>query len=125
MHTLTKLSATETEVMQIIWELAAPVTVSQLLIVFEQRNWKTSTMSTILARLIDKGFLTKEMKGKANYYRATLTLPEYQKYETRSLLTDVFSGNVKNLVAALVDEDVSGQDIDELKKWFEDMTGGA
>jgi BlaI family penicillinase repressor len=125
MHTLTKLSATETEVMQAIWELATPVTVSQLLTVFRQRNWKTSTMSTILARLIDKGFLTKEMKGKANYYCATLTLPEYQKYETRSLLTDVFSGNVKNLVAALVDEDVSGQDIDELKKWFEDMTGGA
>ena len=120
MSTLGRLSEAETEVMQAIWELAGPVTVAQLLVIFDERKqWKTSTLSTILSRLIDKGFLTKSMKGKVNFYEVVLTFQEYQKRETQNLLTNLYSGNVKSFVAALVDDEiVSREDIDELKRWF-------
>jgi len=126
MNKLGKLSATEIEVMQSIWELANPVTVAQLLAIFEKsKNWKTSTLSTILSRLIDKGFLTKEMKGKVNFYSTNLTLQQYQKHETQSLLTTLYDGSVKTLVAALVDDEIVSQDeLDDLKQWFQDKTGG-
>jgi len=121
-----RLSETEAEVMQTIWELATPVTVAQILAIFEERKgWKTSTLSTILSRLIDKGFLAKEMKGKVNYYKSELTLQDYQKHETQSLLSNLYGGNVKNFVAALVDDDkVSQDDINELKQWFDERAGG-
>jgi len=125
MNKLGRLSETEMEVMQVIWELANPVTVAELLAIFEKsKGWKTSTLSTILSRLIDKGFLTKKMKGKVNFYNTNLSLQQFQKYEAQSLLTSLYGGNIKSFVAALVDDDgVTQDDIQELKQWFKDIVG--
>ena len=120
----TRLSETEMEVMQVIWELPTPATVSQILNVFEVRKgWKTSTLSTLMARLIEKGFLTKEMKGKVNYYYTLLTLEEYKNRETQSLISNLYGGVTKNLLAALIQTDgISQRDIDDLRQWFESQT---
>jgi len=119
MKKLGRLSETEVEVMEVIWEVAAPVTVAQLLDIFESKGWKTSTLSTILKRLIEKGYLTKSMIGKVNYYDPVLTLDEYKKHETQSFLSRLYNGKVKNFIAALVDDDeLSRDDIAELKEWF-------
>ncbi|MEJ8545285.1 BlaI/MecI/CopY family transcriptional regulator [Brevibacillus borstelensis] len=119
MKKLGRLSETELEVMEVIWELAAPVTVAQLLDIFASKDWKTSTVSTILKRLIEKGFLTKSMVGKTNVYAPALTLQEYKKYETKTFLNRLYNGQVKNFIAALVDEEeLSQKDITELKEWF-------
>ena len=125
MKKIGRLSETEMQVMQTIWELATPVTVAQLLDIFnESKSWKTSTLSTILARLIEKGFLTKQMKGKVNFYDVSVTLENYQKYEIQNLLTNSFGGNIKNFVAALVDDNsVTKEDIDDLKQWFQNKAG--
>ncbi len=124
MKNLGRLSETELEVMEVIWGVTPPVTVSQLLDIFESKGWKTSTVSTILKRLIEKGFLTKSMNGKVNYYDPVLTLDEYKKHETQSLLKRLYNGKVKNFIAALVDdEELSREDIDELKDWFAGKEG--
>ncbi|HZG82877.1 MAG TPA: BlaI/MecI/CopY family transcriptional regulator, partial [Brevibacillus sp.] len=93
------------EVMEVIWGVAAPVTVAQLLDIFKSKGWKTSTLSTILKRLIEKGYLTKSMIGKVNYYDPVLTLDEYKKHETQSFLSRLYNGKVKNFIASLVDDD--------------------
>lgn len=124
MKTLGRLSETEMEVMQKIWELATPVTVAQLLNIFEGKDWKTSTASTILKRLIEKGFLAKSMEGKINFYEPALTLDEYKKYETKTLLSRLYKGNVTNFITTLVDdEELSPNDIAELKEWFRSKEG--
>ncbi|GIP39040.1 hypothetical protein J31TS4_23200 [Paenibacillus sp. J31TS4] len=110
--------------MEVIWGLAPPVTVNQLLDIFESKDWKTSTLSTILKRLIEKGFLTKSMSGKVNYYDPALTFSEYKKHETKTFLSRLYNGKVKNFIAALVDEDELNQDdIAELKEWFKREEG--
>ena len=127
MKKLGKLSDTEMEVMQVIWGMAAPVTVAQLQSVFnDSKGWKTSTLSTLLSRLIDKGFLTKSMHGKVNHYSTNATLEAYQKNETKSLLANLYGGNVKSFVAALVDDDgITKEELMGLKQWFNDMVGDA
>ena len=127
MSKLGRLSETEMEVMQAIWGLATPVTVAQLLSIFEEsKGWKTSTLSTMLSRLIDKGFLSKTMKGKVNFYSTNLSLEQYQRHEAQSLLASLYGGNVKNFVAALVDDaGITQEDIEDLKQWFESKTGDA
>jgi len=127
MKKLGRLSETEMEVMQAIWECATPVTVAALLAIFEEsKGWKTSTLSTILSRLIDKGYLTKKMEGKVNYYNPTLSAEEFNRHEATSLLTNRYGGNVKNFVAALVDDDaITQEDIRELKQWFQTLAGDA
>lgn len=116
---LGRLSETELEVMEVIWELEAPATVTQLLAIFQSKGWKTSTLSTLLKRLIEKGYLTKSMNGKVNYYVPALTLKAYKKLETQSFLSRLYNGKAKNFIAALVDdEQLSLNDVAELKDWF-------
>jgi len=124
MEKLGRLSETEMEIMEVIWKVAGPVTVAQLLEAFENKGWKTSTLSTLLKRLIEKGFLTKSMSGKANYYEPTLTWQEYQKHENQTFLGRLYKGKVKNFFAALVDGDeLNASDIKELKEWFQRTEG--
>jgi BlaI family penicillinase repressor len=119
-----KLSEAEMEVMQAVWQQNTPTTVTQLLAIFEEeKQWKTSTLSTLLARLIEKGFLRKEMQGKVNFYHIVITYPMYQQQETRSLLTNVFGGSVPNLMAALVEETLTPQDVQELTQWLHAKAG--
>jgi len=131
MNKLGRLSDVEMELMQTIWELAAhgaqasseqpaPVTVTQLLLIFEEsKGWKNSTISTMLDRIISKGFLRKEMKGKANYYSATVTFEDYQRQEGRNIISSLYGGSVKNFMAALVEDgSMSESDVLELQEWF-------
>lgn len=124
MKNLGKLSETEMELMEVIWQEEEPVTVSRLLEVFENKDWKTSTVSTLLKRLIEKGYLTKTLDGKVNYYHTTMSLEQYRKLETQSFLNRLYNGKVKNFIAALVDDDeYSQKDIAELREWFKQKKG--
>ena len=120
MNKLGRLSDVEMELMQTIWGLAAPVTVTQLLAIFEDsKGWKNSTMSTMLERIIAKGFLYKEMKGKTNYYSIVASLEDYQKQEGRSMLSSLYGGSVKNFMAALAEDGgMTDTDVRELQEWF-------
>jgi len=119
-NTLGRLSETEMEVMLEIWQMDPPITVSRLLKIFnERREWKISTMSTILDRLIEKGYLTKKIEGKANIYMPTLTDNEYKSYETRMFIEKVHHGSLKSFVAALAGyEKMDKEDVDKMRSWF-------
>jgi len=125
MNKLGRLSDVEMELMQTIWGLATPVTVTQLLAIFEDsKGWKNSTMSTMLERIIAKGFLRKEMKGKANYYSIVATLEDYQKQEGRSIISSLYGGSVKNFMAAIADDGgMTEKDVKELQEWFASSVG--
>jgi len=120
MNKLGRLSDVEMELMQTIWGLATPVTVTQLLAIFEGRKgWKNSTISTMLDRIISKGFLRKEMKGKTNYYSIVATLEDYQKQEGRSIISSLYGGSIKNFMAALAEDGgMTNEDVKELQEWL-------
>lgn len=121
MNKIQKLSDTELEVMQVIWDSASPVTSAELLQLFNQRgrNWKGQTISTFLSRLVDKGALSVTRKGRTNQYTPRLSLEDYKFKETKNVLDGLYQGSVKNLISALYDGDkLSNQDIAELKQWF-------
>ncbi len=141
MEELRRLSETETEVMNTIWDKAGPVTVGELLQDFERsKGWKTSTLSTILTRLIQKGFLTKTMQGKVNNYSPTLSREEYKNNATKSFMQAVHGGSVTSFIAALTgdmafrasnnspgDAALSREELANLRKWldaWEDVGSG-
>lgn len=124
MKSFGRLSETEMEVMEVIWQEGTPITVSRILEIFEEKDWKTSTVSTLLKRLIDKGYLTKVLDGKVNYYYSTITLEQFRKIETHSFLNRLYNGKVKNFITALVDDNEFGEnDIAELREWFKQNKG--
>lgn len=122
MNKFQKLSETEAELMQVIWECDHPVTSSELLRIFAKRNgktWKGQTISTFLSRLVDKGVLIATRQGRANTYTPRLSPDEYKLWEAQSVLGELYQGSVKNFLTALYDgEKISKKEIDELKQWF-------
>ena len=122
MKKLGRLSDVEMEVMQTIWGLSSPVTVAQLVAIYrDNKGWKTSTLSTLLERIISKGFLRKEMKGKVNYYSTVATLEDYQKQEGRNILSSLYDGSIKNFMAALVEGgSITDTEVRELQEWFQE-----
>jgi predicted transcriptional regulator len=118
---LQKLSDTEMELMEVIWECEPPVTSTELLHMFSQRGkaWKAQTISTFLSRLVDKGALTATRHGRTNKYVPRISPEDYKLLETQQVLDGLYQGSVKNLISALYDGDkLSDQDIAELRQWF-------
>ena len=115
-----KMSDSEMEIMKAIWELAAPVTVAQLLEIFESRKWKTQTMATFLTRLADKGLLNCTKNKKPNVYAAAMTEQKYEQLEAQDLLSSMYDGSLENFLSALYGGGgVDAKEVEELKKWFE------
>lgn len=121
MNQLQKLSDTEMELMEVIWECEPPVTSTELLHMFSQRGkaWKAQTISTFLSRLVDKGALIATRHGRTNKYVPRISPEDYKLLETQQVLDGLYQGSVKNLISALYDGDkLSDQDIAELRQWF-------
>ncbi|EHB62769.1 MULTISPECIES: BlaI/MecI/CopY family transcriptional regulator [Paenibacillus] len=121
MNQVQKLSDTEMELMEVIWECTPPVTSTELLALFAERGkeWKAQTISTFLSRLVDKGALTATRHGRTNKYTPRISPEDYKLMETQQVLDGLYQGSVKNLISALYDGDkLSDEDIAELKQWF-------
>ena len=121
MKQVQKLSDTEMELMEVIWDCEHPVTSSELLHIFvlKGKEWKSQTISTFLSRLVEKGALTVTRQGRTNSYVPSLSSEDYKLWETENVLNGLYQGSVKNLVSALYDGDkLSEKDIEELKQWF-------
>ncbi|MDR1704955.1 MAG: BlaI/MecI/CopY family transcriptional regulator [Clostridiales bacterium] len=117
---LRRLSEAELDVMRVIWEMISPVTVQRVLEHFsKERDWKTSTLSTIMERLIDKGFLRVIKTGKPNIYEAALNEADYKERETRAFLKSMHGGSVRSFIAALGDgSGIGGAELAAIRDWF-------
>lgn len=110
----------EYELMKILWESDEPLTSAGVLGRLEGKAWKITTVATLLTRLADKGAVTFEKRGRNHYYSPVLKETDYKISATKSLLSKIYNGSVKNLVAALYEnKEMSEEEIDDLKKMFD------
>jgi len=115
-----KMSDSEMEIMKVIWELATPVTVTQLLSIFGSRKWKIQTMATFLTRLSDKGLIAITKKTKGNIYAPAITEQKYHQLEAQNLLDSMYNGSLQGFLSALYSGGkVDVKEAEELRKWFE------
>lgn len=121
MKPIQKMSDTELELMEVIWDFNRPVITNDLLQIFAEKGkaWKSQTISTFLARLVEKEFLKSTKNGRSNTYLPCLSRDDYRLMETENILNGIYQGSVKNMLSALYDGDkLSDDDITELKQWF-------
>ena len=77
---LPALHELESEVMDVVWDLPAPMTVRAVLDEVNARSGRErayTTVMTIMRRLAAKGVLARERDGKAHLYRAICSRSEY------------------------------------------------
>jgi len=115
------LPESELEIMQAVWRETPPVARSAIEAALAERRPRLAptTILTFLARLVDKGFLTMEKRGKSNYYTPRISEKDYLAAESRRLLDRLYGGSLSAFAVSLCDGGVSRAEIEELRKMLE------
>lgn len=117
-----EISETEMEIMKVLWEQEKPIYTADLLAYFNnerQKGWKTQTISTFLSRLVKKGLVKTEIKGRGTLHYPAISYEEYNSLKAQSILEVMYGGSIKNFFAALYgNKKLSNDEIAELKKWL-------
>lgn len=80
-----------------------------------------NTVSTVIRILEEKGFVSHEAFGRSHQYFALVKREEYQKNLMKSVLQNVFAGNVTTMVSTLVDnQDISTKELDAIRKLIDE-----
>ena len=114
---LPRISDAEWRVMEVLWR-SGEATANEVVAALEgESDWKPKTVHTLLRRLLDKGALGYQKRGREYIYRARVEVRDCQLAESRNFLNKVFDGRVVPLVAAFVEqEEVSKEEIAALKR---------
>ena len=97
------LSPLEQSFMDYVW--AHPVCTAEMCRepMASQREFKESTIRTILKNLEKKGYVTHEVRGRTFFYRAVDTKRSVTMEAARQLIDRFCGGSVKELLVGLVD----------------------
>lgn len=122
MSKIKRLPDAELEIMNALWDADAPLTAAELETALPGPPRARTTLLTLLARLEEKGCVTREKRGRGYLYTAALTRAAYLSAESRSLWGRLFGGSPRNFVAALAETDtLTDADIDELAEYLEEL----
>ena len=101
------MSATEREIMEVLWEKGEKMRTRELMSIFVERgkNWKRQTLNTFLSRLDDKGLLNREPGS----IEARFSKKAYQSKCCQEILKQNFGGKFTNFFCSFYD----GKSIDE------------
>ena len=124
MGTFRALSDSEMEIMQVIWQLGAPITTSQLRHLFAHKGWKIQTLSTFLARLVEKGALAMEKRQGANLYIPIMTELGYRRLAARHVIESRYDASLTEFLDAYFGgRGMNLAEQEELAMWFRRETG--
>lgn len=119
MNDMPKISEAEYEIMKAVWK-NAPISTNEVVELFEGGNWSPKTVQTLLARLVKKGALGYEKRGRVFLYSPLIDEEEYRREESSSFLKKFYNGALNSMVLNFIDGDkLSPDDIDELTRILE------
>ena len=122
MPKIKRLPDAELEIMNALWDVAAPLTAAELETALPGPPRARTTLLTLLARLEEKGCVNREKQGRGYLYTTTLTRSEYLPAESKSAWHRLFGGSPRSFVAALAETDaLTDADIDELTAYLEEL----
>ncbi len=112
-----RISAAESQVMAVVWELDGAGFEEILAAVGPANAWGASTVRTLIHRLIGKGALVSERRRGRTVYAALLAREAWLTAEGRGMLDRLFDGRLAGLVAHLTRERaVAPEDLARLKR---------
>jgi BlaI family penicillinase repressor len=115
-----RISDAEWEIMRVVWAKGA-VTAQEIVGQLADRKWSPGTVKTLLNRLLTKGALTHETRGKAYVYRPAVRMQDCVRHESQSFLDRVFGGATAPLLVHFVKRSrLTRAEIDELKRILEE-----
>ncbi len=116
-----KITDAEWEIMRIVWT-KRKTTSSEIIEVLDHKTeWKPSTVKTLLARLVEKGFLKTSKEGNKYIYTPLVEENISIKQAAEHLLTKVCNKKTGSLVELIIEErELSFDDIDAIEALLEE-----
>jgi len=116
-----KLSQAEEKLMRYLWKLQKAY-MKDLIQLYDDPKPATTTIATLLKRMIDKNILTYETNGKNRLYRPLVSRKAYFNKKMTTLVTDFF-GNSKTQFASYFTEssNFTTEELEELKSLIEEQ----
>ena len=116
-----QISDAEWSVMKAVWR-HTPVTAKQVVAALEpQTAWKPKTIHTLLSRLVQKGALDYEKRGREYVFEPLVDAQHCVREASRSFLRRVFDGEVAPFLACLLEDGkLSSSEIEELRRILEE-----
>ena len=110
------LTATELEMMNVIWRIA-PCSVHQVVEALQpQRQLAYTSVSTIVRILEQKGYVRSQKEGRGHLYEPTVAKEAYQATSLNRLLKNEFDGAPSLLVQRLLDsEQLSDAELERIR----------
>jgi BlaI family penicillinase repressor len=120
-----KPTEAELEILQILWD-SGPTTVR---FVNDQLNLKKevgyTTTLKIMQIMTEKNLLARDEENKSHIYSAVYKKDETQKVLLDKFLESTFGGSASKLVLqALGNRKTSKKEIEEIRKFFDEIEGG-
>lgn len=116
MKKLPQISEAEYEVMKAVWKYA-PVTTNEVTDrMLQIMDWSPKTVQTLLKRLVTKGVLTYEKKGRMFVYSPVFPEKAYLRQKNTSFLRRYYNGNLPAMFSSFLEsEEISEKEIDSLR----------
>ncbi|MCL2498749.1 MAG: BlaI/MecI/CopY family transcriptional regulator [Defluviitaleaceae bacterium] len=122
MKKIPQLPDAEFTIMQIVWEQPSPISINQVTALAEpERGWTVQTVYTLLARLVEKGFLYTTKQGRERIYTPLISQDVYLNQETGRFFQKFHKNSVPGLMNALFKR-ASKEDLTEIEAWLKENT---
>ena len=106
-----RVSPLEWEIMSVIWQFDDEVTVRNVLEkAYPEGEKAYTTVQTVMNKLVEKEFLSRNKIGLANFYRPVRKEGESAVKETRSFLDRTFKGSFSTMLGLMLDADELSED---------------
>ncbi|ARN77639.1 transcriptional regulator [Nonlabens spongiae] len=113
-----KLTQKEEEVMQVLWKLEKAF-VKEIVPELEGKN-HYNTISTVVRKLEDKGYVGYEAFGKTHRYFPIVKKENYRTAFVNNVLTSYFNNSYKNMVSFFAKEEkISAKELRDILEMIE------
>lgn len=125
MKSMKKLPDAEFDIMKVVWANDPPITSS---IIMEQlgskRGWKAQTVISLMLRLVERGFLSTDKRGKERLYYPLISKEDYLRFESSNFMKQYHDNSFLALVNTLyAGKALTEKDIAELLQWAREREG--
>ena len=110
------LSKTEEQLMQYLWKLEKAF-MKDLLIIYPEPKPATTTIATLLKRMIDKGFVAYKLYGNAREYYPLVKKKDYFAKHVNGLIKTFFNDSASQFASFFTEEtNLTKEELEDLKK---------
>nr|WP_298994619.1 BlaI/MecI/CopY family transcriptional regulator [uncultured Allomuricauda sp.] len=111
-----QLSKSEEELMNMLWKRKKAF-MKDLLDSYPEPKPATTTVATLLKRMIDKGFVNYTNIGRSREYYPLVKKKDYFSKQMNGLIKNFFNGSASQFASFFTQEtDLSKSELEELKK---------